>query len=454
MLNSDPSAGTTGGIAAAASLLWLLLLVGLYVWYAWGLSRAFPKLGVPSRKAWIPFVNEAEIFKLGGFAAWNVIFYLLPVVFLYALYLRVVATHRINARFGKGAGTTVLAVVAAPVWASLLAAGRVQAPTPLVERIADPMTALDKQDGAVAGAAADAPPSPLPARPASAQEPTFPRAPYAVQPYPQDGERTDEEELRVTALRRALPEVFPWDAPASAGDAEAEPDVEPEDLPDVEPEDLPELVPELEPEVVPELEPESEAEPEPPVPHTPWAPTGASTEPPDEDAPRAPVEIAAPPVSLPQEMKLSNAAISALVASVREPFDYEASEAAKYDDDGVTIVVDRKPSARWILSVDGAGDFPLTAQHVLLGRKPATSHAETQALPVPDLTRTLSKLHARLDLTDDAWTITDLNSTNGVLLVDDDGEETLIEPGSTVAITGAFVLGKVGMSIHRAGDDS
>ena len=73
---------------------------------------------------------------------------------------------------------------------------------------------------------------------------------------------------------------------------------------------------------------------------------------------------------------------------------------------------------------------------------------------MPDLTRTLSKLHARLDLADDAWTITDLNSTNGVLLVEDDGAETLIEPGSTVAVTGAFVLGKVGMSIHREAEDS
>jgi pSer/pThr/pTyr-binding forkhead associated (FHA) protein len=56
-------------------------------------------------------------------------------------------------------------------------------------------------------------------------------------------------------------------------------------------------------------------------------------------------------------------------------------------------------------------------------------------------------VHARLDLVDDEWTITDLNSTNGVLVVESDGTETLLDPGAAVRVRGRFILGKVGMSI-------
>lgn len=158
-------------------------------------------------------------------------------------------------------------------------------------------------------------------------------------------------------------------------------------------------------------------------------------------------------MSLPAGANLNAAAISALAASaIASPEDEPALD--DEDEDGATIVVNRKPKVRWFLAVDGAGDLPLNTEHVLLGRKPATTTLGTQALAVPDTTRTLSKLHARLDLADGKWSITDLNSTNGVLLVQPDGEEKLIEPGSAVPVTGRFILGKVGMSIRFEGDGS
>ena len=117
------------------------------------------------------------------------------------------------------------------------------------------------------------------------------------------------------------------------------------------------------------------------------------------------------------------------------------------DDYGATVVVDRRPRIHWLLKVDEADAIPLTRTHVLLGRKPVSSDPTLQAVPVPDTSRTLSKLHARLDLVDDQWTITDLNSTNGVVLVSEDGTETIAEPGASVPVTGRFLLGNVGMSI-------
>ena len=90
---------------------------------------------------------------------------------------------------------------------------------------------------------------------------------------------------------------------------------------------------------------------------------------------------------------------------------------------------------------------------MVLGRRPAATAPGTQTLAVPDSTRTLSKSHARLDLVDGEWSITDLGSTNGVLIVGADGEEALIEPGDAVPVPGRFILGKVGMSItYEAGD--
>jgi hypothetical protein len=123
------------------------------------------------------------------------------------------------------------------------------------------------------------------------------------------------------------------------------------------------------------------------------------------------------------------------------------------DDDGETVVVDRRPRILWRLSVDGVGDFPLTGECVLLGRKPTSTNGN-QALAIPDTTRTLSKLHARLDLVDGAWVITDLNSTNGVIIPAPDGTERLLTPGEAAAVSGTFILGKLAMSIGFEGSSS
>lgn len=124
------------------------------------------------------------------------------------------------------------------------------------------------------------------------------------------------------------------------------------------------------------------------------------------------------------------------------------------EEDGETVVVDRRPVLRYRLVVDGAGSFPLAGQRILLGRKPVSSDAGVQALAVPDATKTLSKVHARLDLADGAWTITDLGSTNGVVLLDADGAERILEAGVTAPVTGTFVLGKLAMSIELEGPGS
>jgi hypothetical protein len=206
------------------------------------------------------------------------------------------------------------------------------------------------------------------------------------------------------------------------------------------------------------------------APHNPWSPGASAAAPPPVLRP-VPVEITAPPLAPVKDFALPPDAISALAASMisRDEDEESLAEApeslvaprervlqldeADADDqeDGETVVVDRRPRIRWFLRVDGSGEFELKADRILLGRKPTSSSAGTQALAIPDATRTLSKLHARLDLTDGSWVITDLNSTNGVLLVLDDGSEQLIDPGASADVRGRFILGKVGMSIRYEG---
>ena len=112
-------------VAASAVVTGVTALIGLgvYVWYAFALSKLFPKLEQDGWKGWVPVLNEATILQIGGRPAWNVVFYFIPIVQLYGLYLKVLATHDINKRFGRGAGFTVLAILLPPVWATLLAWG-------------------------------------------------------------------------------------------------------------------------------------------------------------------------------------------------------------------------------------------------------------------------------------------------------------------------------------------
>lgn len=135
--------------------LGLLIGIAIYVWYAFALSRLFPRIDGEGWKGWVPVLNEAEILARGGVPAWSVVFYFIPLVQLYGIYLKVVATHRINKRFGHGAGMTVLAILLPPVWATVLAWGA--APYPEGERLA----ALQP------GPRRSAPPAAAPARDAS-----------------------------------------------------------------------------------------------------------------------------------------------------------------------------------------------------------------------------------------------------------------------------------------------
>ncbi|WP_127792336.1 DUF5684 domain-containing protein [Agromyces sp. LHK192] len=113
---------------AASALAFLLVVVvvelviaaGIYVWIGISFSKLFQRLSAERWRAWVPLLNYAEVYALGGISRWMVLLLLVPIANLWGLYQFGVAAHRINALFGRGIGFAVLAVFLPPVWATIL----------------------------------------------------------------------------------------------------------------------------------------------------------------------------------------------------------------------------------------------------------------------------------------------------------------------------------------------
>jgi hypothetical protein len=116
------------------------------------------------------------------------------------------------------------------------------------------------------------------------------------------------------------------------------------------------------------------------------------------------------------------------------------------DDLDATVVVARRRGVRRSLVLDDGRTFSLSGASVVIGRNPIGEPGE-QRLAISDTTRTLSKTHARLVVHDDEWRLTDLHATNGVVVVEENGTETLLDPGESVTGNGRFILGEVGMHV-------
>lgn len=118
MRDADPA---LIALIVGAGATMFVAICALFVWYAVALSQLFPRLGGEGWKGWVPVLNEAEILSRGGVHGWSVVFFFIPLVQFYGLYLKVVAVHRLNVRFRYGAGLTTLGILLPPLWATLLA---------------------------------------------------------------------------------------------------------------------------------------------------------------------------------------------------------------------------------------------------------------------------------------------------------------------------------------------
>jgi hypothetical protein len=110
-----------------------------------------------------------------------------------------------------------------------------------------------------------------------------------------------------------------------------------------------------------------------------------------------------------------------------------------------TVIASRKRPA-WALQLPDGTTVELTAETVVLGRRPAPVHSApgAQLVTVVEETRTVSKTHALLRRQSEAWVVSDLGSTNGVVV-----DEVEVEPGATTAVEADFLLGDAVLRLVR-----
>jgi hypothetical protein len=132
------------------------------------------------------------------------------------------------------------------------------------------------------------------------------------------------------------------------------------------------------------------------------------------------------------------AAVSAFRASPPDDLDEDTMIAAR-----------RRP--RWAVELPDGSEVELTADTVVLGRRPAPPREApgAQLVEIADATRTVSKTHALLRRQGETWMISDLGSTNGVVVVDGAGDEREIGPGAALAVESVFLLGDAQVRVHR-----
>ena len=468
---TDPSA------SVVPILLSLIAVAALYVWTALALSAVFRKSGEEGWKGWVPVLNVIVLLQLGGFSPWLVLLGLVPILGPLALWVFIVlACYRINLAFGFGVGMTVVAALSLPVWATVIGFGAtrwVGAESPAGQRRTGdaseapaaaypaapplPTAAAPAWPGAswapepanaappvpplpTAAAASFAPPSyatpsdePIsfvPVMPGSAprqtesalpnpaaapasvafQAPTPPApAPAAAAPAARNdgwggfdfgaaGEFTDE----VTAAVAGAP------GPVSAAAASGRPKPDPLSA-------TPAVT------RVPAAQPSTDAEP--------WSPSRSPL--PEPDAfPELSGEVSAvagsPDAGIPRSARAS---VSAQHVLPEIPDDIEE-----------TMIANRR-KAHWSLQLPTGTAVDLHADVVLVGRRPAPSTAFPNAQLVEVDDGTVSKTHLRLERHGDEWSVTDLHSTNGTILIASDGAEREIAPGAAHRAPRRFLLG-------------
>ncbi len=109
------------------------------------------------------------------------------------------------------------------------------------------------------------------------------------------------------------------------------------------------------------------------------------------------------------------------------------------DLDRTVSVPRRAPAGSWELVLPDGSTIPL-AQDNVIGRRPEAAPG-AHPIVIPDPTRTLSKTHVRLRLSGEIWVVEDLGSTNGVVLVHDDGSEQQLEAHRPVVAARRMLFG-------------
>ncbi|SFR68207.1 FHA domain-containing protein [Agromyces sp. CF514] len=461
--------------------------LGLYVWYAVMLSKVFAHAGLRSWSAWVPVYNQMQVFRLGGQHPLLALLLYVPIAQVVGLVFLVMALHRISGQYWRGVGTTVLGVLLPPVWATVIALG----PSPDPERgrmpvrgasagsippvapggpLSDPVATIASGWNAPCAAPVAAPRVPV-TDPGARHAGTWPAGDSApILPAWADlhprGIAPAEAAPAAAAPTAAAPVPAAWQAamPAApsafAGPVASAAPVAPAVAAAPAPTGAP--VGSAVSEPVPRIP--GRIEPLPAAPVASAAHLNAAPPLPDSAVLAGPALPSLPPVAAaPTFEPAASAAAAAVhaappVTALAVPVVTGAVQIGEaqagpddLDEDPLdrTVVVARKPLVTWRLVPESGEPLVLLGDVVLLGRSPRTAGVGESRLVVPDPSRTLSKTHAVLRLEGEAWSITDLASTNGVLVADEMGVDRLLDAGVPTPVPDRFVLGTLAVRIER-----
>ncbi|WP_100814426.1 DUF5684 domain-containing protein [Microbacterium lacus] len=466
----------------------LVVTLVVYIWVALSLSAVFRKAGQAPWQAWVPILNTVVLLRLGGLSGWLVLLLVVPVLGTCAFFVvAVIALQRINRSFGLGTGMTVLGALLFPVWSSIVGWGSARwlpgnaAATPARRRSAAddgwraPEAPTPAPPATPAGGAAlasvfgthgpaggpDLPPRPAP--------PTIDGYPSVV-PVPVG--RGGAPLMPVETARESAPlppvPTFRSTMQTTPAAFARRTDTSTADVPvrgflhgTSTAEGVPGPRPSFSPEDMDDTE-GSRPQAEPPVSarssNEPWAPAAsAAVRPPSfqpflgsseltyESSAEVSAVQGAPTSGAPRSARTS---VSAQHKRPEIPGNEELDES--FDE---TIVVARRRTV-WTLVPTLGAPVPLTADVVILGRRPhrEPEDGDVQLVSIPDETRTVSKTHARMELTPDGWMIVDLDSTNGVILIGEDGAEKDAVAGCPEQLTPRFLLGDAEFGLRREGE--
>ena len=474
-----------------SALTSLVFTVAVYIWVGLALSAVFRKTGEDDWKGWVPFLNTATLLQLGGFGWWWVLLVLIPGGAVAVYVVLIIACHRIGIRFGYGAGMTVVAALVFPVWASIVAWGDNRwAPA----REAAPRGSGPQRSGTPAqspwlppaptGPAWQSPPPvpPLPSTPAPAA---------AAIPTPTLSDSFGYA-LSAAAVRASFAPPAP-ETPLDSAPLESIPVVSHTSVSaalsadlgggDDDDADVPPRVQQRAPftgtvQIVPEATDDSQIGPRRGAAPAPeqideepradawvrdvpeWNEPGPAANPWAPPAPSAPAQLrpfdptafsdtsgevsavaGAPSLGVPMSARSS-------VSARRQAPELPEPEEA-FDE---TIIAVRKRTP-WMLVPPLGAPIPILQDVIIIGRRPSSDPAypSAQLISVVDETRTMSKTHARLELRDTLWIVTDLDSTNGVIIIDEDGTEIEAEPQRPLPIIEKFLLGDAELRFVRDG---
>ena len=452
----------------ALGLISFLLFAALYVWTALALSAVFRKSGEQVWKAWVPVLNMIVLLELGRLSGWLLLLVLIPFAGpLIVWALLIVACYRINLAFGHGAGMTVLAALLLPVWATILGFGPARwLGTELGARAAHGggprrSSAPDDIESEFVPRAtppAYTPSTPLPGPPAPPPSapvggwtpppmPPVPPIPPTSASEPQEAPGTGRwGGFDLGAVSEVTSEVTGADssAPAPISAVPVHPVVDDaplnrvvDDAPLRRVVDQPPVVPA--PPVVPRPVSRVPAVPAPEPEAEPWAPARS---------PRS--ESDAFPETSGHVSAIASAPDAGTPRSARASVSAQHTKAEIPDDPIDETIVTRRRRTAWSLIPPAGAAVPITADVVLLGRKPAPDRAFPDAQLVSIDDGTVSKTHARLALRDEQWFVTDLGSTNGVLFATLMGTEVEATPGVEIEAGERFFLGDAEVRLQRS----